>query len=263
LSGPSYASDLSEYTARVGESAQLAGLLGNDRYRNDEIDIQEDAWLAQLSQVQESKNIHEMALVEKARIAEGNLQSIQDLESTLDLLSTEESRNDLGKDLSRAVKILSSGTSRCVSMQHKGFRNLGYDSHAANNIQTTNFEQLFSELLIFMNGVEVQHPDLYQRLTVVVLSEMGRYPKMNFRQGKTHWMHTSAILIGSGVRGDNVIGAYDDRCSSSPISLETGEVFAGGTLLKPEHLGATLLHLADVEPTDSLQTISPIWGAIQ
>ena len=56
---------------------------------------------------------------------------------------------------------------------------------------------------------------------------------MNFRQGKTHWTHTSSILIGSGVRGGQVIGAYDDRCLSQPISLETGEITSSGTYLLP------------------------------
>ena len=39
---------------------------------------------------------------------------------------------------------------------------------------------------------------------------MGRF-KSGYVKEASHWMHTSAILIGSGIRGDQVTGAYDNN----------------------------------------------------
>ena len=60
-----------------------------------------------------------------------------------------------------------------------------------------------------------------------------------------------------------MVGAYDNDCMSSPVDLRTGDVFSGGELLKPEHLGATLMRLADADPLDHIQNVDPILGAIQ
>ena len=81
------------------------------------------------------------------------------------------------------------------------------------------------------------------------------------RQEKSHWMHTWH-LIGSGIRGDQVIGAYDNNCFSSPVDLLSGDVYNAGVLLKPDHLGATLLRLADADPTERLNGVDPIGAAL-
>lgn len=262
LSGPSYASDLSSFVSRVGTNGQLGYLLPPENFGVQSLDAFEDQWLAELQTLSNSPSARFQELQTRALVAESNLQAIQSLDTTLNLLDDEEG-NDLARDLQRAVALLGNNVSRCVSLKHAGFQNLGYDSHAANAVQSRNMQELFHELRMTMQLVETGYPELYANLTVVVLSEMGRFPKMNQRQGKTHWMHTSAILIGSGVRGDHMIGAYNDDCMSSPVDLSTGDVYEGGTLLKPEHLGATLLQLADASPLDGVQAVEPILGAIR
>ena len=261
LSGPNYSSDYSSFVSRVGANGQLGLLLPPDNFTTASIDAFEDAWLAEMQQTPDMVSDRFIQLQNRALIAEANLQAIQNLDSTLNLLDADEG-NDLALDIQRAVALLGNNVSRCVSLKHSGFQGLGYDSHAANGVQSRNLQELFYELKVALQVVETQYPSLYNNLTVVILSEMGRFPKLNQRQGKTHWMHTSAILIGAGVRGDHTIGAYNDECMSSPIDLTTGDVYDGGTLLKPEHLGATLLHLADANPIDHIQDVPPILGAI-
>ena len=170
--------------------------------------------------------------------------------------------NELACDIQRAIALLGNNVSRCVSLKHEGFQGLGYDSHAANDVQSRNLQELFHELRLALQVVETQYPLLYNNLTVVVLSEMGRFPKLNQRQGKTHWMHTSAILIGSGIQGDHMVGAYNDDCMSSPVDLASGDVTDNGVLMKPEHLGATLMQLADANPIEHIQDVPPILGAM-
>ncbi len=264
LSGPNYASDLSQYVGRVGENGQLGWLLPAENFTSPSIDELEDQWLQALHHDREMGNLLAQSLKERAMIEEGNLQSIQALDSTLNLLRGDtEINTDLRIDMDRAIDLLSSGVSRCVSVKHKGWMGLGYDSHAANSVQAKNFEELFEELKLTMDTIQTAHSALYNRLTVVVISEMGRFPRLNGRQGKTHWMHTSAMVMGSGVQGDRVIGEYDDRCASSPIDLSSGGLSSGGTLLVPEHLGATLLSLADIDPSPYLPGYSSIGAVLQ
>ena len=261
LSGPNYSSDYSSFVSRVGANGQLGLLLPSENFTTSSVDAFEDAWLSELQRAPDMASERFLQLQQRALVAEANLQSIQDLDSTLNLLETVEG-NALALNLQRAIALLGNNVSRCVSLKHEGFQGLGYDSHAANNVQSQNLQQLFGELKQALNIVQNQYPALYDNLTVVLLSEMGRFPKLNQRQGKTHWMHTSAVLIGAGVRGDHMIGAYNNDCMSSPVDLATGAVTDSGVLLKPEHLGSTLLQIADANPIDHIQDVPPILGAM-
>jgi uncharacterized protein (DUF1501 family) len=92
---------------------------------------------------------------------------------------------------------------------------------------------------------------------VVVFSEMNRFPVLNGSGGKDHWTTTSLMLMGGGIRGDQVVGAYNADMGGIPVVPDTGELDESGTsgvLIDPSHIGATLLHLAGVDP-------GPILGA--
>jgi hypothetical protein len=56
------------------------------------------------------------------------------------------------------------------------------------------------------------------------------------------------MLIGSGIRGGQVIGGLDANGQGRTVDLGTGGFSDGGVIMLPEHLGATLLALGDVDP---------------
>ena len=97
----------------------------------------------------------------------------------------------------------------------------------------------------------------------MVVSEMGRNPSLNSYQGKHHWTFTSAMLVGSGVQGGQVIGGFDEYCTGKAVDLASGELFEEGESLVPGHLGATLMALGDVDLMDYLDDYAPIMGAIK
>ena len=111
------------------------------------------------------------------------------------------------------------------------------------------------------SSTDVAGEPLAESLTVVVLSEMGRYPQLNTRGGREHWTFTSGMLIGSGVRGGQVIGGYDDYAAGQPTSLDSGQVDDSGEYLVTGHVGATLLALADIDPAEHL-AFDPIRAAL-
>jgi uncharacterized protein (DUF1501 family) len=103
-------------------------------------------------------------------------------------------------------------------------------------------------------------------VTVVVCSEMGRFPSLNESQGKDHWMTTSMLLVGGGIRGGQTLGAYTENMSSTPVVPETGELDPdgklGGVILGPSHVGATLMALAGMDPAEALGPDVPVIEAL-
>ena len=160
--------------------------------------------------------------------AELRLGELQEMSESLDLGS--------GETLVERAQIIldcfSSGVARCGMLAYDGIMELGWDTHASNQIQSQHFDGLFSGLSgIFSavsNTTDVTGAPLADSLTVVVLSEMGRYPQFNTRGGREHWTYTSGMLIGSGVRGGQVIGGYDNYAAGQPTNLDTGQVDDSG-----------------------------------
>ena len=251
LSGPSFTSNYSHVRTQLGRSNQLQSLLSSPSLA----DNKEDLWLEQIMLQHEPSKILETSFaIEK---------DIQELESLSFDFSSGES---FAQALKMSKEMFSQQLSRTIMLSYNGVRDLGWDTHAANEMQSWHFEELFSQLSSFLEDVDMQQQidgtPLSDDLCIVLLSEMGRFPKINFRNGRDHWTYTSAILIGSGIQGGQSIGGYDDFSLGLPVDLSTGEIHQDGTPLECNHVGATLLALADIDPAE-FTTSNPIYAAIR
>jgi hypothetical protein len=103
-----------------------------------------------------------------------------------------------------------------------------WDTHTKNfEILKTNklphFDQTFTALL-----EDLDRGGLLDETLVVVMSEMGRTPKVNGNAGRDHWTYCySVVLAGTGVRGGSVYGASDAQAAyvkDRPVS--TGDICA-------------------------------------
>lgn len=69
---------------------------------------------------------------------------------------------------------------------------------------------------------DLQARGLLDETLVVIMSEMGRTPKVNGNGGRDHWTHCySVMLAGAGIRGGSVYGASDGQAAyvkNSPAS---------------------------------------------
>jgi uncharacterized protein (DUF1501 family) len=166
-----------------------------------------------------------------------------------------------------ALTLLAQGLSRCVTVQDDGLYGMGWDSHSSNSHQDSHFQFFFdlvnNAMASMSTMTSISGNPLSEEVTVVLISEMGRDPRLNAQQGKHHWTHTSAMIVGAGVDGGQVVGAFNEDVASSPVNLATGEVDSGGTYLFPAHLGATLLALGDVDPEPYLGDAQPIEAVIK
>ena len=114
-----------------------------------------------------------------------------------------------------------------------------WDTHGDNFNQLKNrlmppADQGFSALL-----EDLSARGLLEETLVVWVGEFGRTPRINrANSGREHWPHCySAVLAGAGVRGGSIYGA-SDRWAAYPASDP----------VRPEDLGATILHALGVDP---------------
>ncbi|MEQ1501376.1 MAG: DUF1501 domain-containing protein [Myxococcota bacterium] len=264
LSGPSFPDRYGVYSARAGANGQLADLIdGSILYVRDVADtplpvplrgLVSDAVEARAAAFAATDPSAD-AVADAYTLALDRARGLTDAPDPLDLRSA----IDFASSTALAVDALDRGISRAVTLEADGV----WDSHSANDAtQSFQFEGLFAGLLALLDQLAATPSGagtLLDDTAVVVLSEMGRTPLRNSAEGRDHWPYTSAMLVGGGVRGDQVVSGFDDRYFPLGYDAATGATAAGGEPLATEHLGATLLALCDIDPAEHLPTeISPI-----
>lgn len=171
-----------------------------------------------------------------------------------------------GSEISTAVDLLALGLSRCVLLQDDGLYGMSWDTHSSNSDQNWHFELLFQRLQDIMAALDratsVGGNRLSDEVVVVVLSEMGRDPRLNTLAGKHHWTWTSAMLLGPGITGGRVVGGYGEFVTGEKVDRASGELSDSGTTLTASDLGATVLQLGGVDPSEYLPEAEPITGVL-
>ena len=238
LAGPSFPAQYGYAVARSGSNGQLDELLtGEALERSPEV-------LSGLPQVSES--VIDRYLARRAAAAKDAglgverslLSAYHDSHDKMTRLKSARYLMDFGSsgglvDQARvAVDALSIGVSRCVSLSHptSGF---GWDTHEDNDDdQSPLWEGLFdglNELMTLLDATPGQTtPTLAGETMVVVMSEMGRTPKLNPANGKDHWPYTSILMVGAGLDGVRVIGGFDEEYYGRLVDLGTGSSPARG-----------------------------------
>jgi uncharacterized protein (DUF1501 family) len=158
---------------------------------------------------------------------------------------------DLGVQIDVATAALSGGLCHSVMLESSG-----WDTHSKNEQQSMLHEKLFANLLLLNDKLEKS--SLAASTVVVVLSEMGRTPKLNAGGGKDHWPVTAALVYGAGVRGNRMIGATDDKLAALSVNLITGVADPAGKQLQTGNFAAGILKLVGVEPAKHFPEVEPL-----
>lgn len=97
-----------------------------------------------------------------------------------------------------------------------------WDTHTQNfwilkNNKLPSFDQTFTALL-----EDLDASGQLDETLIVVMSEMGRTPRVNRNAGRDHWTYCySTLLAGAGIRGGSVYGESDSQAAfvkSNPVS---------------------------------------------
>ena len=107
------------------------------------------------------------------------------------------------------------------------------------SVQSSAYQSLFADLTEIISYA--QSRGISDRLTLVVMSDGGRAPRLNADAGKGPWPCTSMLLWGAGVNGGKVIGLTDGFLRGLPI-----DPIFGGT----------------GKPSSILLTPASVWGAL-
>ncbi len=271
ISGPSYPGVHGQVVCRTGTNGQLAALLAGDLHTRGDlvtsgptsaaearIDRYVDERAARLLEQAVARRDQELlrAVIEGLGRGEG-------LKATRDVVDWT-AVTTFAEQAALAVDTLALGVSRCVTLAYERDT---WDTHVANELQSGNFEGLFGELGVLLANLAATPGalggSLADETVVVVLSEMGRTPRMNGSAGKDHWPYTSALLIGPGLTTDRVVGGWDDAFYGHPVDLASGEADPAGADLGSEVLGATLLALADIDPAEARPGVGVLQGVME
>lgn len=277
LSGPAYGDATATGVVRVGGSRQLAELLDGScvqgttpalRIPAAEVAALEDAWVAERARVATGT----AGRGAPARLATAYRQALLDIDAIADRAADlDVAGEDSLLQMLGAVELLRSGLARCAMVSDLGYFYARWDHHSTIEHQSPSYETLFANLGVLVDTLAdtpgAAGGTLLDEVTVVVFSEMGRYPSLNASGGKDHWMTTSMMLVGGGVRGGQVLGAYDANMAGTPVVPETGELdpdgHLGGVVPQPSHLGATLLALAGLDPAEAFgDEVAPLLAVL-
>jgi hypothetical protein len=129
---------------------------------------------------------------------------------------------------------------------------LGWDTHVRNESKQDEmngyFSRFFDEYMAELHARKNRHGVLAKQTVTIVGSDLGRFPRQNDMLGKDHLPQTSFLLAGPGLRAGKVFGRTGRRMEGLPIAYRTGEPAAAGRVPLLDDVGATLLHLAGLDP---------------
>jgi uncharacterized protein (DUF1501 family) len=271
-SGPSFPGKFGAFVTRTGTSGQLPALLdgsiigwSTEPVRAPEWKVEDamDRYLARrASAAATAAKGGSKFLAESYASAVARADALKDLSTVVDWSSS----SGFADQVSFAVDVLSLGVSRCVTMN---FSNYGWDTHAANDTyQGMNFEALYTAIISLMQrlattaGHASESSSLADETVIVVLSEMGRTPRLNATDGKDHWPYTSMMVVGGGLQS-RVVGAYDAYYYGENVDPSTADVSqTSGQPLSADVVGATLLGVAGVDSEDHLPGVASLYSAL-
>ncbi len=141
-------------------------------------------------------------------------------------------RHDFGRHMLLTRRLLEAGVSY-VKVSHSN-----YDTHHENfdfHIeQLGEFDKPFAALL-----EDLADRGMLESTLVVVMSEMGRTPRINDRYGRDHWGRAwSVAMAGAGIKNGAVIG----KTSANGTAVADREVLSG-------HLFHTYLQAVGLDST--------------
>jgi hypothetical protein len=129
---------------------------------------------------------------------------------------------------------------------------MGWDTHIRNESKQSemngNFAKFFDDYLADLHVRKNRHGILAQNTVTVVGSELGRFPRQNEMLGKDHLPQTSFLFTGPGIRAGKQFGRTGRRMEGLPIAYQSGNPAEAGRVPFLDDVGATLLHLAGLDP---------------
>ena len=169
--------------------------------------------------------------------------------------------NGLQSSVARQVALALAGYQAGLTCAMSAGGPWSFDTHSDNDDQSA------AALTLFYSAIDeawryIEDQGMADRTLLLMTSELGRTPAYNSGEGKDHWPITTAMLMGTGIRGNRVIGGSTHAQQGrlvNPATLEVVDDEAVGLALTPQQvhlelrdlLGLTGLPLTEKYPIDA------------
>ena len=267
FSGPSYGGHLSGSVVRAG-GGTLLNLIdgsivgGSDRpapQLSTPSDQMVDAFVYERSsRFAANKGVRQGVGRDRGTALLDNLDRAMEIEGRRFEAGLDDLGNSLLDQAIKASELMRLGLTRTAMIGIPG----GWDCHGGVEVNAPQFNDFFGAMDVLMDHLAMTPGQstrwLIDEVVVVALSEFGRTPLWNGAGGKDHWPFTSAMVVGSGVRGGRTYGGTDDGLIGLKTNFATGNVSNTGDMLGTENLGVALLKLGGVNPDRFLPGIQSL-----
>lgn len=203
---------------------------------------------------------HVLARAERDLAAVGDNTRVQDFMASLQRGDLLREVGDIGEvefdrsfdaQIDLAVEALGRGLCHSVQLETGD-----WDTHTQNTDQGPHHDEFFASLTKLVDALaaragSTQGSKLLDETVVVVVSELGRTPRLNSAMGKDHWPVTAAMLVGSGVTNRS-IGGTTTTLAGRNVDLTTGAASDSGKPLLYSNFAAGVLELVGVDPGEHI-----------
>lgn len=162
--------------------------------------------------------------------------------------------DQLGYKLETAFQAIQHNNARFITVASDY---LWFDSHTENlALQKRRLPTAFDDIAVFVERLKAarnEHGSLMDETTLVIGSEIGRFPRLNAAAGKDHWPENSWILMGRGIKrqpGGLTVGATGPDYRGMAIDFDSGTATGEKRLpIFVDSIFATLMQIAQVPLT--------------
>src|SRR6266446_4086 len=171
--------------------------------------------------------------------------------------------NDRGEKLASSLaNAFRAGMTTSVTVSNVG----GFDTHSDNTQQNDHWQDLFTFLNDFVNGLAntpgVLAASLLDETTIVYCSEFARTPQLNGDNGKDHHPWTSMLMVGKRVHGGLTVGMTDGNQEGVKTNFGTGQPDDTSVVIDVQNVVAGILTLVGANSSDYLPSVRPFTAMI-
>lgn len=158
-----------------------------------------------------------------------------------------------------ALRLLKSDLVSCLNLRASSIANSSFDVHFSGGAraQTSHLRialEAVGQMLIEMSLTPASsgQGSLLDETLVYVYSDFGRTFAKSGEDGTDHHPATCALLVGGGIKGNQMLGGYDEAAQGSPLGAPVALVEeSGDTVTRPptsQDIAATVVRAFGLQP---------------
>jgi len=158
-----------------------------------------------------------------------------------------------------ALRLLKSDLVTSLTLRTTSIANTGFDGHFSGGAraQTSHLRIAFEAIGQMLNEMSVTPAKsgsgtLLDETLVYIYSDFGRTFARSGEDGTDHHPATCGLLVGGGIKGNQMLGGYDESATGSPLGAPVNIIEESGTkVMRPptsQDIAATVIRAFGLQP---------------